>query len=241
MIHDCLIVDVLDLSEKEYSIEQIKKEVINLKNNPINFVYLGQKSYRPIWELQQQLHDAVKNEEASSTVLFLEHDHVYTFGKNANKDFLLNSYPKNIEVIETDRGGQVTYHGPGQLVGYPIINLNHFEKSVSWYMRSLEEVVIMTLNDYNITGKRKDGMTGVWVDDEKICAMGVRLSRWVTMHGFALNMTPEMKYYDSMIPCGIQEYGITSMSDIVSEDISIYQIVEHLSNNFNKVFKIEEI
>ena len=241
MISDCLIENILDLSGKEYSILQIKKEIFNLKKHPINFVYLGRKSYRPIWELQQELHTAVKNEEISSIVLFLEHNHVYTFGKNANKDFLLNSYPKNIEVVETDRGGQVTYHGPGQIIGYPIINLNHFKKSVSWYMRNLEQVIMTTLNDYNIIAERKDGMTGVWVDDEKICAMGVRLSRWVTMHGFALNLAPKMEYYDSMIPCGIQEYGITSMSDILSEDILMDKIIESLSTNFNKIFNIEEI
>jgi len=241
MISDCLIGNILDLSEKDYSISKIKEEIFNLKNNPINFIYLGQKSYRPIWEFQQQLHDAVKNEVIPSIVLLLEHDHVYTFGKNANKDFLLNSYPKDIDVVETDRGGQVTYHGPGQIIGYPIINLNHFKKSVSWYMRSLEKVIIMTLDDYNIAAERKDGMTGVWVDDEKICAMGVRLSRWVTMHGFALNLAPKMEYYDSMIPCGIQDYGITSMSDILSEDIPKYQVIESLSTNFTKIFNIEEI
>ena len=241
MISDCLIENVLDLSEREYSISQIKKIIYNLKRNSINFVYLGQKSYRPIWELQQQLHNAVKGEKISSTVLFLEHDHVYTFGKNANKDFLLNSYPKNIEVIESDRGGQVTYHGPGQLVCYPIINLNHFKKSVSWYMRSLEEVIIMTLSDYNITAERKDGMTGVWVDDEKICAMGVRLSRWVTMHGFALNLTPKMEYYESMIPCGIQEYGITSMYNLLSKDVLMDEVIDCLSNNFREIFKVEKI
>ena len=239
MISDCLIENILDLSKKDYSISEIKEEIFNLKNDLINFVYLGQKSYRPIWELQQQLHDGVKKEIISSTVLFLEHDDVYTFGKNANKDFLLNSYPKNIDVVETDRGGQVTYHGPGQIVGYPIINLNHFKKSVSWYMRSLEKVIIMTLDDYNIIAERKDGMTGVWVDDEKICAMGVRLSRWVTMHGFALNLTPKMEYYDSMIPCGIQEYGITSISDILSKDIPKHQLIESLSTNFTKIFNIE--
>lgn len=241
MISDCLIENILDLSEKEYTVSQIKEELFKLKNNSINFIYLGQRSYRPIWELQQELHEAVKNETISSIVLFLEHDHVYTFGKNANKDFLLNSYPKNVEVVETDRGGQVTYHGPGQIVGYPIINLNHFKKSVSWYMRSLEQVIITTLNDYNIIAERKDGMTGVWVEDEKICAMGVRLSRWVTMHGFALNLAPKMEYYDSMIPCGIQEYGITSMSDILCKDISMHEVIESLSTNFTKIFNIEEI
>ena len=241
MIADCTIENILDLSEKELSISEIREQIFNLEHNTINFVYLGQKSYRPIWNLQQQIHNDVKNNAICSTVLFLEHDHVYTFGKNANKDFLLNSYPKDIDVVETDRGGQVTYHGPGQLVGYPIINLNHFKKSVSWYMRSLEKVIIMTLSDYGISAERKDGMTGVWVDDEKICAMGVRLSRWVTMHGFALNLEPKMEYYDSMIPCGIQEYGITSISDRLSDNISIDKIIESLTINFIKTFNIEEI
>ena len=148
MISDCLIENISDLSGKDYSISAIKEEILNLKNNPINFVYLGQKSYRPIWELQQDLHDAVKNEIISSTVLFLEHDHVYTFGKNANKDFLLNSYPKDIEVVETNRGGQITYHGPGQIVGYPIINLNHFSLQIFilfCYIFSLKIIKILKI------------------------------------------------------------------------------------------------
>ena len=229
--------EVINLSNRDYSINKIKNAIYQSLDKQLNFFYIGRRSYYPIWKLQQELHHDIKNNELSSVVLFLEHDHVYTFGKNANKDFLLNSYPKEVEVVQSDRGGQITYHGPGQLVGYPIINLNKFKKSVSWYMRSLEEVIIQTLNEYTINAKRKQGMTGVWVEDEKICAMGVRLSRWVTMHGFALNVMPEMSYYDSMIPCGIQEYGITSIYNLIDKEIDMFDISEILSKNFNKIFK----
>lgn len=140
--------EVINLSNRDYSINKIKNAIYQSLDKQLNFFYIGRRSYYPIWKLQQELHHDIKNNELSSVVLFLEHDHVYTFGKNANKDFLLNSYPKEVEVVQSDRGGQITYHGPGQLVGYPIINLNKFKKSVSWYMRSLEEVIIQTLNEY---------------------------------------------------------------------------------------------
>ena len=228
---------ILDLSYKEYDSEVLYREICNYSTDDINFVYLGRCSYKPIWGLQQKLHQSIKNLEIGNVVLLLEHDHVYTFGKNANQDFLLNSYPKDVEVVHSDRGGQVTYHGPGQLIGYPIINLNDFTKSVTWYMRSLENVIISTLQNCNIFGNRKDGMTGVWVEDEKICAMGVRLSKWVTMHGFALNLKPNMSYYDSMIPCGIQEYGITSISELQTEEYSLIDLSNMITENFIKIFK----
>ena len=184
-----------------------------------------------------KIHEAVKLGNLPNIILLLEHDHVYTLGKNANKNYLLNSYPKDVQVIETDRGGQITYHGPGQLIGYPIINLNQFKKSVSWYMRTLEEVIIETLKNFSIISHRKDGMTGVWVEDEKICAMGVRLARWVSMHGFALNINPDMNYYNGMIPCGIQDYGITSMNDVLNKNVDLYNVMEEFSINFLNLFE----
>jgi len=230
------MVDILDkdLSNAEI-FNYIKK--INL-NHDINFFYLGKQSYVDAWKLQKQLHESVKNNDIPSLVLYLEHDHVYTLGKNANSDFILNNYPKDVQVIQTDRGGQVTYHGPGQLIGYPIINLNNYKKSISWYMRALEQIIILTLQQYDILSSRKDGMTGVWVQDDKICAMGVRLSRWVSMHGFALNIEPDMKYYDGMIPCGIQEFGITSLYELLEEDIDIYEIMNTITQNFFKILKV---
>ena len=180
----------------------------------IQYFWLGLHPYQPIWELQKQLHAKRVAGEIPDVVLFVEHDHVYTFGKNADTNNLLDSKPQNAEVVQIDRGGEVTYHGPGQLVCYPIIDLHDYKMSVSWYMRLLENVVIDCLKSYGIESGRKEGLTGVWVDDDKICAMGVRLSKWVTMHGFALNLNPDMTYFDGMIPCGIFEYGVTSLEDL---------------------------
>ena len=180
----------------------------------LQYFWLGRQPYQPIWELQKQLHAKRVLGRIQNVVLLVEHEHVYTFGKNADTNNLLDSKPRNAEVVHIDRGGEVTYHGPGQLVCYPIIDLHDYKMSVSWYMRLLENVVIDCLKSYGIESGQKEGLTGVWVDDDKICAMGVRLSKWVTMHGFALNLNPDMTYFDGMIPCGIFEYGVTSLEDL---------------------------
>ena len=203
-------------------------------DNEIQYFYLGRQPYKPVWELQKQLHAKRVAGEISDVVLFVEHEHVYTFGKNADTNNLLNSKPKNAEVVQIDRGGEVTYHGPGQLVCYPIIDLHDYKMSVSWYMRMLENIVIDCLQSYGIESGRKEGLTGVWVGDDKICAMGVRLSRWVTMHGFAFNLNPNMTYFDGMIPCGIFEYGVTSLQelDIHFSSIDIQTEIMNLFNNY---------
>ena len=212
----------------------------SLNKHQLNFVYLGKQEYQTAWELQKKIHELNKNNKISDVVLFLEHDDVYTFGKNADKNFLLSRRPE-ADVVQTDRGGQVTYHGPGQLVGYPIINLNHYKKSVSWFMRSLEKIIIDSLAQYKIQSLTKNGMPGVWIGDDKICAMGVRISRWVTMHGFALNVDPDMKFFDGMIPCGIMDYGVTSMFEQIDKKIKYEELIKVISNNFNKIFVKYEI
>ena len=201
-------------------------------DNEIQYFWLGQQPYQPIWNLQKQLHAKRVSGEIPDIVLLLEHDHVYTFGKNADPNHLLDSHLSNAEVIQIDRGGEVTYHGPGQLVCYPIIDLHNYQMSVSWYMRSLENVVIQCMKEFGIESKKKDGLPGVWVDDDKICAMGVRLSKWVTMHGFALNLNPDMTYFDGMIPCGIFEHGVTSLNDLEVE-YEIENILTSIVNSFN--------
>ena len=200
----------------------------------IQFFWLGRQSYQPVWELQKQIHSKRVFGEIPDVVLLVEHEHVYTFGKNADTNNLLDSKPRNTEVVQIDRGGEVTYHGPGQLVCYPIIDLHDYKMSVSWYMRMLENVVIDCLQSYGIESGRKEGLTGVWVGDDKICAMGVRLSRWVTMHGFAFNLNPDMTYFDGMIPCGIFEYGVTSLQelDIQFSSIDIQTKIMNLFNNY---------
>ena len=200
--------------------------------NKIQYFWLGQQPYQPIWNLQKQLHAKRVSGEILDIVLLLEHDHVYTLGKNADPNHLLDSNPRNAEVIQIDRGGEVTYHGPGQLVCYPIIDLHNYQMSVSWYMRSLENVVIQCMKEFGIESKKKDGLPGVWVDDDKICAMGVRLSKWVTMHGFALNLNPDMTYFDGMIPCGIFQYGVTSLNDLEVE-YKLENIIINIINSFS--------
>ena len=209
----------------------------NVNFREINYIYLKEQKYEPVWELQKQIHALVREDKLPNIVLFLEHNHVYTFGKNANEDFLLNNRPQDADVVKTDRGGQVTYHGPGQLIGYPIINLNYYKKSVTWFMRSLEQVIINSLKEFHVNSSRRDGYPGVWVDDEKICAMGVRIARWVTMHGFALNVNPNMSYFDGMIPCGILDHGVTSLKDLTGRTLDNDLIITILMKNFNLIFK----
>ena len=198
----------------------------------IQYFWLGLQPYQPIWKLQKQLHTKRVVGEIPDVVLFVEHDHVYTFGKNADTNNLLDTKPRNAEIVQIDRGGEVTYHGPGQLVCYPIIDLHDYRMSVSWYMRLLENVVIDCLKSYGIESGQKEGLTGVWVDDDKICAMGVRLSKWVTMHGFALNLNPDMAYFDGMIPCGIFEYGVTSLHELEIE-FELENVLTNIMNSFH--------
>ena len=197
---------------------------------------MGTQSFTPIWDLQKAIHGLRKDGEINDVFLLLEHDHVYTFGKNANHDHLLPTYPLEADVVQIDRGGEITYHGPGQLVGYPIIDLHGYEKSVTWYMRTLESVIIDTLEKIEILAERKEDLAGVWVEDEKICAMGVRLSRWITMHGFALNFDPEMRFFDGMIPCGIFEHGVTSIKDCIETDLSVYGLAQLVCKIFEVKF-----
>ena len=204
----------------------------------LNFHDLGLSPYQQTWDLQKTLQSRRINNEIEDTVLLVEHEPVYTFGKNADDNHLLQNYPDDVQVFHIERGGDVTFHGPGQLVGYPIIDLHNYKKSISWYMRSLEDVIIDTLDHYGIAASRKDGLTGVWVNDEKIAALGVRISRWVTMHGFALNVNTDLHYYTGIIPCGIFEYGVTSMQKILGKEMEMdevkYILIEQFQNVFNQ-------
>jgi len=208
----------------------------------IKFQDIETSSYKKTWELQKEMQSKRVKNLVGDTVLFVEHEPVYTFGKNANKNHLLQNYPENVKVYNIERGGDVTFHGPGQLVGYPIIDLHNYRMSISWYMRSLELIIINSLSHFGIIADRKEGLTGVWVNNEKIAALGVRISRWVTMHGFAINVNTNLEYYDSIIPCGIFEYGITSMKNILGKDQNMKAVKRELKNqfkiNFKKEFKV---
>ena len=223
---------MIDLSTSSNLFSDIRSS----SDKKVNFFWLGRQPYLPIWDLQKKIHTLRKDGDIADIILFLEHDHVFTFGKNANHNHLLPTYPQEAEVVQIDRGGDITYHGPGQLIGYPIIDLHRYKKSISWYMRTLENVIIDTLKQLSIFAGRKKDLTGVWVEDEKICAMGVRLSRWVTMHGFALNLNPEIRFFDAMIPCGIFEYGIVSIEDCIDTDINIKDLAKIVSESFKEKF-----
>ena len=202
----------------------------------LNFRDLGLSPYQQTWDLQKKLQSRRIKNEIEDTVLLVEHEPVYTFGKNADENHLLQNYPDDVNIFHIERGGDITFHGPGQLVGYPIIDLHNYKMSISWFMRSLEDVIINTLMHYGIAANRKEGLTGVWVKDEKIAALGVRISRWVTMHGFALNVNTQLHYYDSIIPCGIFEYGVTSMEKVLRKEIDMDEVKHVLIQQFENVF-----
>jgi lipoate-protein ligase B len=197
---------------------------------------LGLCAYDEVWNLQKEIQAQRIAGESEDTLLLVEHEPVYTLGKNADKNHLLQHYPDNVQIFQIERGGDVTFHGPGQLVGYPILDLHNYKKSVSWYMRSLEQVIINTLQKYGIKGEQKKDLTGVWIKDKKIAAFGVRISRWVTMHGFALNVNTDMQYYEGIIPCGILEYGVTSMEKLLNHEVKMKDVKNTLISSFKNVF-----
>ena len=210
-------------------------------NKKIEILDLGMQAYKDSWSLQKELLDRRSNNEINDTLIFVEHESVYTLGKNADENHILQNRPDDVQTFHIERGGDVTYHGPGQLVGYPIIDLRDYKKSISWYMRSLEQVIINTLFEFDIKAVRKNGLTGVWYNDEKIAALGVRVSKWITMHGFSLNINPDLNYYKSIIPCGIFEYGVTSMSKILDKNIDLELVKRTLKNKFLDQFNINHL
>ena len=169
-------------------------------------------------------------------MILVEHEPVYTLGKNANENHLLQSRDRSVDVYNVERGGDITFHGPCQLVGYPIIDLSDYKKSVDWYMRMLEQLTIDVLLEFGIIATRIQGLTGVWAGQEKIAAQGVRISRWVTMHGFALNVNPDLSYYDGIIPCGIFDHGITSMEELLGKKQDMKEVKSVVIEKFNKLF-----
>ena len=204
-----------------------------------NILDLGKSHYNSTWELQKKLQSQRISGQIDDQLLLVEHFPVYTLGKNTPREHLLTEESHNISIIQTDRGGDITFHGPGQLVGYPILDLNQYKRSITWYMRELEQLIIDVLKEYDINAERKKGLTGVWVKGKKIAALGVRISKWVTMHGFSLNINPDLKYYQGIIPCGIKDYGVTSMADLLGNDVpDMSEIKDTLVQHFIAKFSV---
>ena len=220
---------------------------------------LGLIDYKQCWDYQTKLFDAsvqlkIKNrkfpEDRVSTknhLIFCEHPHVYTLGKSGDLKNLLIDGPKredkNISFYKINRGGDITYHGPGQLVVYPILDLDYFFSDIHKYLRLLEESVILTLADYGVTGQRLDGFTGVWVDAEKetprkICAIGVKCSRWVTMHGIGFNINSNLDYFNHIVPCGIEDKSVTSLQKETNQKIDMKELKLRFKKNFKILFGI---
>ncbi|MDP6578275.1 MAG: lipoyl(octanoyl) transferase LipB [Candidatus Marinimicrobia bacterium] len=209
-------------------------------NKSLDVIRLGRKAYEEVWDRQKKLVEERRMGIVPDTLILVEHDPVYTLGKNSDENHLLKSRDVHIPVYQIERGGDVTFHGPGQLVGYPILDLHHHRLSVSWYMRTLEGMLIQTLGQFGIKARRREGLTGVWVGEEKIAALGVRLSRWVSMHGFALNVNTDLEFFDGIIPCGIFEYDVTSMSQILGKEVSMVEVEETLVTIFRLLFNFQE-
>ena len=192
------------------------------------------------WEIQKVIHGLKQKEQINDIIISTEHYPVYTLGKTGERNHLLINEDelakRQIDYFEIDRGGDITYHGPGQLVVYPIFDLNNYYKDTHRFLRDLEEAVILTLNHYNITGHREEEYTGVWIGDEKICAIGIKVSRWITMHGLALNINNKLDNFEKIIPCGIFHKGITSFKKILNTDININDVRKLLIGNMEKVF-----
>jgi lipoyl(octanoyl) transferase len=210
---------------------------------PCRVEQLGVVDYSAGLELQWEKVAARKAGAIPDTLLLLEHPHVYTLGRNARREHVLVSTEflksRGAEVFETDRGGDVTYHGPGQLVGYPIIDLTRHRRDIAWYMRSLEEVFIRVAADYGIEAGRVPGATGVWVGSEKLVAMGVHISRWITSHGFAFNVNTDLRYFDWIVPCGLRDKGVTSLARLLGHPFEISEVANRVVKTFGQIFEVE--
>lgn len=229
-------------------------------NKTIKIQDLGLKDYKETWDYQEQLFKSIldtkiKNRredaglETDNHFLFVEHPHVYTLGKSGDIDNLLvdeaQLKAKNATFYKVNRGGDITYHGPGQIVGYPILDLDNFFTDIHKYLRLLEEMIIRTLAEYGLKAERSKGETGVWLDvgtpfARKICAMGVRASRWVTMHGFALNVNADLGYFDLMIPCGIRGKAVTSLNvELGMDKVDEAEVKSKLLKHFMELFEAD--
>jgi lipoate-protein ligase B len=210
-------------------------------SDPCWHVDLGRRPYRDTWELQRRLVASRQRNEIPDVLLFVEHPATYTLGRSGTKDHLLVDEARlsslGAELVETDRGGDITFHGPGQVVGYPILDLRRWATDVHAYLRALEEVLILALGTFGIEAVREAGYTGVWHSRGKLAAIGVRVSRWVTSHGFALNVSTDLDYFRRIVPCGIVGRSVSSMTGVLDSSVSREAVRDELATRFGSVFQ----
>lgn len=211
----------------------------------LDWADLGTVPYKVATRLQVDLRERLRRRECHEQLLLLEHPHVYTLGRSAGREDILASSEwlqrRGVEIAESDRGGQVTYHGPGQLVGYPILDLNPDRRDIRRYVRDLQEVLVRTLADFGVEarGRGEAALIGVWVGEAKIASIGVHLSRWITTHGFALNVSPDLDYFSAIVPCGLQSVRMTSIADITGRRPAISEVAAVCAGHCAAVFERE--
>jgi len=211
----------------------------------LNYIDLGEIDYKEAWDIQKSLFEKRLSGEIPDTILLLEHPHTYTLGKTADIKNLIggDSYlkEKEITVYDIDRGGDITYHGPGQIVGYTIFDLKNWKQDTHLFLRALEDVIIKTSSDYNLATSRNEKHTGVWIEDRKICAIGIKVSRWITMHGFAFNVNTDLELFNGIIPCGINDKKVTSLKKEFDKNFDIKSIKERILQNVEEIFGYDKI
>ncbi|MEE9430784.1 MAG: lipoyl(octanoyl) transferase LipB [Melioribacteraceae bacterium] len=210
------------------------------ENKKIIICDLGLIEYKKAWQIQKEFHKKRTLDDIEDILFICEHPHTYTLGKTAEvKNLIFDEqelHRKEITVFNIDRGGDITYHGPGQIVGYAILDLSNWKKDTHLYLRALEDVLINTCKDYGLESERNNKYTGVWIGDRKICAIGIKVSRWVTMHGFAFNVNTDLDLFDGIIPCGIQEKEVTTLSKELDTDVYMEEVKKIVVNNFINIF-----
>ena len=221
------------------------KKAMNKEKRKLVYCDLGLIDYKDAWDIQKSIHQLRLENKFDDVLLLLEHPHTYTLGKTADKENLVSDKKyldeNKISVYDIDRGGDITYHGPGQIVGYPIINLTNWQQDTHKYLRAIEEVIIKVCAEYDLDGSRVDKYTGVWLDDRKICAIGIKVSRWITMHGFAFNVNTDLKLFSGIIPCGITDKDVTSLNRELKKEISLNEVKEKIIHHFDVVFNYDQI
>jgi lipoyl(octanoyl) transferase len=216
-----------------------------MNSKELKYCDLGFIDYKEAWDLQKEIFSEKLSGKIEDVLFLLEHPNTYTLGKTADKQNLKSSEDylreNHISVYDIDRGGDITYHGPGQIVGYPIIDLNNWYADAHKYLRALEEVIIKTCTEYNLHCERNPKYTGVWINDKKIAAIGIKISRWITMHGFAFNVNTDLNLFNGIIPCGIQDKAVTSLKYELKRNIGISEVKQKLLNNFAEIFGYTDI
>ncbi len=209
----------------------------------LNILDLGKRDYKQVWDIQKELHEKRVNDEICDTLILVEHNPVVTIGRSGKMENIRIPIgllkERGIDFYQIERGGDVTFHGPGQLVGYPIFNIKQGLAGIRVFIEKIEDVIIGVLSDFTIKAQKKEKMIGVWVGEKKICSIGIAVRNWVSFHGFALNVNNDLKFFDLINPCGFKDIVMTSMQEILKEEIPMIDVKDSVVKNFGKIFNVK--